>query len=93
MMIDAEAPMATVRKTITLTDQQSDWVKSQITNGGFTNDSEYIRDLIRKEQERQSELEFVRAELAKGEESGLSDKSPHQIIEETKERLKKDGKL
>jgi hypothetical protein len=48
--------------------------------------------LIRKEQERQSELEYIPAELAKGEESGLSDKSPRQIIKETKERLKKGWK-
>lgn len=42
--------MATVRKTITLTDKQDDWIKSQIKNGGFTNESEYIRDLVRRDQ-------------------------------------------
>lgn len=31
--------MATVRKTITLTDQQDQWVKAQIEAGRFTNDS------------------------------------------------------
>jgi antitoxin ParD1/3/4 len=39
--------MATVRKTITLTDQQDDWIKAQVGGGHYTNDSEYIRDLIR----------------------------------------------
>ena len=39
--------MATVRKTITLTDQQDDWIKAQVEGGHYTNDSEYIRDLIR----------------------------------------------
>ena len=43
--------MATVRKTITLTDQQDDWIKAQVERGDYTNDSEYIRDLIRREQE------------------------------------------
>ena len=43
--------MATVRKTITLTDQQDDWIKSQVERGDYTNDSEYIRDLIRRKQE------------------------------------------
>jgi hypothetical protein len=38
--------MGTVRKTITLTDQQDNWVKAQINAGHYTNDSEYIRDLI-----------------------------------------------
>lgn len=35
-----------------------------------TNDSEYIRDLIRREQERVLELEAVRAALIEGEASG-----------------------
>ena len=36
--------MSTVRKTITLTDQQDDWIKAQIAAGQYTNDSEAIRD-------------------------------------------------
>ena len=40
--------MATVRKTITLTDKQDSWIKAQIDAGHYTNDSEYIRDLIRR---------------------------------------------
>jgi len=49
--------MGTVRKTITLTDQQENWVKAQINAGYYTNDSEYIRDLIRREQERSAEID------------------------------------
>jgi antitoxin ParD1/3/4 len=62
--------MGTIRKTITLTDKQDDWVKLQIDAGRFTNDSECIRDLIRREQERSAELEAVRAALLEGENSG-----------------------
>lgn len=59
--------MATVRKTITLTDMQDRWIKAQIEQGHYTNDSEYIRDLIRREQERAAELEAVRLALIEGE--------------------------
>ena len=62
--------MATVRKTITLTNQQDDWIKAQVEGGDYTNDSEYIRDLIRREQERGAEIEVVRAALIEGEKSG-----------------------
>ena len=62
--------MSTTRKTITVTDQQDAWIKAQIESGDFTNDSEYIRDLIRRDQARQAELEVLRVELIKGEESG-----------------------
>ena len=61
---------STVRKTITLTDQQDSWVKAQIQAGHYTNDSEYIRDLIRREQERMGQLEAVRIALIEGENSG-----------------------
>ena len=62
--------MGTVRKTITLTDQQDNWVKAQIMAGHYTNDSEYIRDLIRREQERSAEIEATRAALIECETSG-----------------------
>lgn len=62
--------MATVRKTITLTDQQDEWIKAQIDAGHYTNDSEYIRDLIRREQERSAEVDSIRAALIEGENSG-----------------------
>lgn len=85
--------MATVRKTITLTDQQGDWVKARIASGDFTNDSEYIRDLIRKDQERTAGIEVIRAALIEGEESGLSDSTPREIREAAKKRLRADGRI
>lgn len=62
--------MGTVRKTITLTAQQDAWIAAQIAAGLYTNDSEAIRDLIRREQERGDQLEALRAALIEGEESG-----------------------
>ena len=62
--------MGTIRKTITVTDQQDAWIKAQINGGDFTNDSEYIRDLIRRDQARNSEIDSIRGELIKGEQSG-----------------------
>ncbi|MBF5039308.1 type II toxin-antitoxin system ParD family antitoxin [Methylophilus glucosoxydans] len=62
--------MALVRKTITLTAQKNSWIKAQIESGQYTNDSEYIRDLIRKEQERTVQVEDLRKALIEGENSG-----------------------
>ena len=62
--------MGTKRKTITITDNQDNWIKSQIKAGEFTNDSEYIRDLIRRDQTSQADIEAIRAALIEGEESG-----------------------
>lgn len=62
--------MGTVRKAITLTDKQDARIKAQIDSGNYTNDSAYIRDLIRREQERSAETEAIRASLIEGEASG-----------------------
>lgn len=62
--------MGTTRKIITVTDQQDNWIKAKIAAGQFTNDSEYVRDLIRRDQANQADIEAVRAALIEGEESG-----------------------
>ena len=62
--------MGTTRKTITVTDQQYEWIKAQVEGGDFTNDSEYIRALIRRDQAQNSEISTIRGELIKGEQSG-----------------------
>ncbi len=62
--------MATVRKTITVTDQQDSWISTKVQGGRFANDSELIRDLTRREQERTEGLEAVRQALIEGERSG-----------------------
>jgi antitoxin ParD1/3/4 len=85
--------MATTRKTITVTDQQDDWIKSRIAAGEFTNDSEYIRDLIRRDQARVSEIEAIRAALIEGEESGISHKTPEEVRQAVKKRLRRNGQL
>lgn len=65
--------MTVVRKTITLTEQQDAWIAAQIAAGSYTNDSEAIRDLIRREQERSAGLESVRQALIEGEQSGRAE--------------------
>ena len=69
-MLVEDRNMGTKRKTITITDNQDNWIKSQIKAGEFTNDSEYIRDLIRRDQTSQADIEVIRAALIEGEESG-----------------------
>jgi len=64
--------MGTTRKTTTVTDQHNNWIKAQISGGQFTNDSEYVRDLIRRDQASQGDIEAIRAALIEGEESGVS---------------------
>ena len=85
--------MATVRKTITVTQKQDRWIKAQIAAGEFTNDSEYIRDLLRRDQEQNAKFLALKAAIQEGLESGISDKTVPQIMAEVEARLKADGRL
>jgi len=85
--------VGTIRKTITLTELQDQWIKAQIAAGRFTNDSEYIRDLIRRDHERRAELEAVRVAVQEGLDSGSSAKTVPSIMEEVEARLRSDGRL
>lgn len=67
--------MATIRKSITFTQQQDQWIKEQIEKGDYTNDSEYLRDLVRRDQANQQNLEELRAAIQEGLDSGISDKT------------------
>ncbi len=71
--------MSTVRKTITVTDQQNEWIKAQIGKGHYTNDSEYFRDLLRRDQEHHARLKVLRDAIAEGLDSGRSDQSVADI--------------
>ena len=80
--------MATIRKTITLSDTQDSWIKTQIARGAFTNDSEYIRDLVRRDQEEQGKLSDLRNAISEGMGSGLSERSLDDIWAEGEERAR-----
>lgn len=76
----------TTRKTITVTDQQDEWIKAQIGAGSYTNDSEYIRDLIRKDQERHTKIAAMQKLIDEAEESGVSEITPENLRAELRRR-------
>ena len=82
-----------VKKSITVTDQQEQWMQAQLATGNYASDSELLRDLIRKEQMRASEVEVIRQELIKAEQSGFSSRSPENIVNAVIARKQANGKV
>ncbi len=72
--------METVRKSITFTNQQDGWIKLRVQSGDFTNDSEYIRDLVRKDREENMKLAELKAAIDDGLQSGRSSLKISDII-------------
>lgn len=71
--------MKMTRKTITIPGAMENWVKVQIAAGRYASDSEYFRDLIRRDQERHAAADRLRAVLNEAEASGLSESSVEEI--------------
>ena len=82
--------MGNTRKTITLTDQQDQWIEAQAAAGDFADDGEYVREPIRRDQEYYKTL---KAAIQEGLDSGASDKTIPIIMEEVEARLRDDGRL
>lgn len=82
--------MPMVKKSISVTDKQDEWIKAKIATGHFGNESEVVRELIRerqiREEETPEEIEAIRAALIKGEQSGVSKKSIDKIWAEARTR-------
>jgi antitoxin ParD1/3/4 len=72
----------TTRKTITVTEQQDEWIKARIGTGGYTNDSEYIRDLIRRDQERHAKIVAMQKLVDEGLASGPGTRSVEEVFDE-----------
>lgn len=89
--------MAIVKKSISVTTQQNDWIKAQIKTGHYGNESEVVRELIRErqilEKENSLELKSIRAALIVGEKSGFTSQSPQEILAEIKDELRASGDL
>jgi len=78
--------MPTVRKTITVTDKQDAWITAQVEGGDFTNDSEYIRDLLRRDQEQKSRFDALKRAIQDGLDSGVGDQSLLDVWKEAETR-------
>ena len=85
--------MSTIAKTITVTQKNDAWIACRIQSGDYGTASEYIRDLIRKDEREQNQQAKLADLLQEGLDSGISERSVMNILEDVKARLKADGNL
>lgn len=80
--------MALVKKSVTVTDRQEQWIRAQIASGEYGSDSEYVRDLIRRDQEQNSAFRALKTAIQDGLASGASDKTIKEIWAEAEQRYR-----
>ena len=66
-----EDKMATMN--VSLPDPMKHWVEAQARTGRYSNASDYVRDLIRRDQERATSLAQMQNMITEGIESGTAD--------------------
>ncbi|HSC75998.1 MAG TPA: type II toxin-antitoxin system ParD family antitoxin [Pseudomonadales bacterium] len=76
--------MATMN--ISLPDPMKMWVEDQINTGHYSNASDYMRDLIRRDQTMQREREALIQALVAGESSGISERTIDSVWQGVKSR-------
>lgn len=58
------------------------WLEQRIAQGDYVDVADYLRDLVRREQEQTKQTEWLREQIAEGLASGIIDKEPEDVIEE-----------
>ena len=77
--------MATMN--ISVPDPMKDWVQAQIDEGKYASSSDYVRDLIRKDQEEKDKLAALQAAITLGLESGDAGELDMDAIKRKARRL------
>lgn len=72
--------MATMN--ISLPDQMKAWVEAQTEGGRYSNSSDYVRDLIRREQIKADKIANMQRLIDEAYASGISDQTPREIFED-----------
>ncbi len=70
--------MATMN--VSLPDPMKAWVEEQSQTGRYSNASDYIRDLIRRDQTRADKIAAMQTLVTEAIESGISPRSMQEIL-------------
>lgn len=81
--------MATMN--VSLPDPMKAWVEAQAQTGRYSNASDYVRDLIRRDQEQTDRRAALQRHLDEAEASGISPRGVEEIVAEARAIAKARG--
>lgn len=71
---------------VSVPNTMKDWCESQVRRGRYSTTSDYVRDLIRRDQDSQAGVKALQAAIDEGLASGLSPRSLEEILAEARMR-------
>ena len=75
------------RQSISFTQPNDEWLKTQVDNQEYSSKSELVNDLIRQARNQHIEIDWIRAKLEKSENSGFTNDDKEQILAQSKSKL------
>ena len=66
---------------VSLPDGLKAWTDARVAEGRFASPSDYVRDLIRRDQDAAAELQWLQGEIDKGLASPTLDIDPRELID------------
>lgn len=75
------------RQSISFTQPNDEWLKSQVDNHEYSSKSELVNDLIRQARKQQRQIDWISSKLEKAEKSGFTNDSKEQILAQSKSLL------
>ncbi|RRQ24354.1 type II toxin-antitoxin system ParD family antitoxin [Guyparkeria sp. SCN-R1] len=76
--------MATMN--VSLPDGMKTWVEQQTRSDRYSNASDYVRDLIRQDQQRALRIAHMQKLVTEGIESGAGDRSMDQLLDAARQQ-------
>jgi antitoxin ParD1/3/4 len=78
---------------VSIPDKLKSWAEQRVAEGRYSSTGDYIRDLVRRDQEREEKLRRLQAAIDEGGASGASERDPLDYLEELRTGLRTgDGK-
>ena len=75
---------------VSLPDAMKDWVVGRAATGRYSNASDYVRDLIRRDQERAEKIAALQRLIDEGLESGVGTMTTDEIRAKARRRTGQD---
>jgi len=75
------------RQSISFTQPNDDWLRTQVDNKEYSSKSELVNDLIRQARKQQRQIDWISSKLEKAEISGFTNDSKKQILAQSKSLL------
>ena len=75
------------RQSISFTQPNEEWLKSQVDNQKYSSKSELVNDLIRQARKQQVQIDWIKAKIDKAEESGFTKDNKKDILRQSKSLL------